>query len=339
MDIEFHYHMTYLIAAKAGLSPADALILAHACQMTDDNDKIFEINTDTADFYSNYISQTIDVTKPKGGLFRIYVLFHFIPGDPLEQGAARKDGLMHCLNTTPASQNARDMAAAALAAKDIYRLGIACHAFADTFAHQNFVGYYTSFNGLTGPLEKVTPNIGHADARHDPDRPALVWEDKRLMHEQIDNTGRFLAAAMALFGLLAASTGVANAQTLEKELLEDLRWAIGDPDAGNRHVAVRQDRYKVLARRPAYGGLELPEYNPHQWLDEAVHEDVRGLSDKRSVWPFDFTVFPDVFTWKNPAQHRESHWYRFQEAIKNHQKDVMALLMPRNLSHLTLPEF
>jgi len=37
MDIEFHYCMTYLIAARAGFRPSDAAILAQSAQEIDDN--------------------------------------------------------------------------------------------------------------------------------------------------------------------------------------------------------------------------------------------------------------------------------------------------------------
>lgn len=103
MDIEFHYHMTYLIAAKAGFSAEKSATIAHACQYVDDNDMIMEIDKGEASAYRNYISQTMNILKPKGKLFRIYPLFHFIPGDPQSSSAWRKDGKMHWLNTTPNS--------------------------------------------------------------------------------------------------------------------------------------------------------------------------------------------------------------------------------------------
>ena len=37
MDIEFHYYMTYLVAARAGFRPAEAAIIAQAAQEVDDN--------------------------------------------------------------------------------------------------------------------------------------------------------------------------------------------------------------------------------------------------------------------------------------------------------------
>ncbi|MCG2728608.1 MAG: hypothetical protein L6244_08180, partial [Candidatus Methanoperedenaceae archaeon] len=83
MDIEFHYYMTYVTALRAGFKLDDAYIIAYASQYTDDNDTSYEIIND--DFpYQNFISQTIDITKPKGELLRIHPYFHFFPGTKKE---------------------------------------------------------------------------------------------------------------------------------------------------------------------------------------------------------------------------------------------------------------
>ena len=204
MDIEFHYYITYLIAARAGLPPPDALTLAWACQYTDDNTMICVIDAGLPTEYTNYISQTANILKPRRTLMRIYPLFHFLPGDPQAPTAWRKDGAMHWLNTTPGSENANLILDAALATGDLYRIGIACHAYADTWAHQNFVGYGHEFNAFLGPLfTAVMPNIGHADAIFSPDEATRRWRDPRLLHEPIDNQVRFLAAAAALYRKLA----------------------------------------------------------------------------------------------------------------------------------------
>ena len=33
--------------------------------------------------------------------------------------------------------------------------------------------------------------VGHAQAGHNPDEPALVWVDDRLLEKRVDNRGRF----------------------------------------------------------------------------------------------------------------------------------------------------
>ncbi len=164
MDIEFHYYQT-LIAKRAGFGLNEAYKIAYASQYVDDNDIIFEINKDDAHYYKNYISQTINILKPK--LLQIYPFFHFIPGNYDDLHARRKDGKMHLLNTTPNSSNA--------------------HAIFD--------------NAMKGVLEKALPDIRHADAKHSPDLPGLIWKDERLIsaHSRVNNRQRFLEAANQLF--------------------------------------------------------------------------------------------------------------------------------------------
>jgi len=87
MNAEFHYYITRLIAARAGLPPEDAHIVAYSSQYTDDNDIIFKIDKDLPTEYGNYISQTMNILKPRDTLLRIYSLFHFIPGDPMAPSA------------------------------------------------------------------------------------------------------------------------------------------------------------------------------------------------------------------------------------------------------------
>jgi hypothetical protein len=40
MDVEFHYYMTYLVAAKAGFGSDDAFKIAYTSQYVDDNEMI-----------------------------------------------------------------------------------------------------------------------------------------------------------------------------------------------------------------------------------------------------------------------------------------------------------
>ena len=100
MDIEFHYYMTYLTAARAGFAPSDAEIIAYSSQYVDDNSQVLHIERGKPTAYHNYITQTLNILKPKHELMRIYPIFHFIPGDPLSPTAQRKDGRQHSLNTT-----------------------------------------------------------------------------------------------------------------------------------------------------------------------------------------------------------------------------------------------
>src|ERR1700723_1635681 len=108
MDIEFHYYMTYLIAAWAGFQPAEAAILAQAAQEVDDNHIPISVSKGTAAEYESIISQTMDILHPRHNE-RIYPIFHFIPGDPAAPSAKRNDGASSVWVTTPNSSLGNEM--------------------------------------------------------------------------------------------------------------------------------------------------------------------------------------------------------------------------------------
>ncbi len=335
MDVEFHYYMTYAIAARAGFSTDDAEIIAYAAQYVDDNDRFFRIrdrHAPKAPAYRNYITQTMNILKPKRELMRIYPLFHFIPGDPLASSAQRRDGKLHWLNTTPDSTNANRIMDDALASRNLYRIGIASHSYVDTWAHQNFVGYYDSFNAMRNSILSIAlPNIGHADAKRLPDWPGAVWTDRRLLPDRsrVDNTERFMAAAQRLFYKYCRClkvTGKGDELVIKtRSLLRDLRAAIGERDRKNQRKEDRIERYRDLTQRPEYGGQRVAEYDRDRWLDEAVQSQFLGIFEGQSI-PFRrWTTRWQHHTWRK--NHQQSHWYRFQEAAKLQQKAAEAVVV------------
>jgi hypothetical protein len=300
MDKEFHYYITYIIAQRAGFQPRDAYVIAYASQHTDDNTTDLTISPDSPDAYSNYISQTMDIFKPQGEHMRIYPAFHFMPGTIAEissKSAMRRDGNFHILNTVPDNQNSRKVLKAALDSNDLYRIGIATHMYADTFAHQNYVGYKEDFNQMKGLWGAVAPSIGHADAMHKPDRPALKWDDERLIpsHSSIDNKKRFLDASQSILGAYSAYLGT---HPDEQAIIRSIDLAIGDYDPKNASEKERIKHYKELI------GPNFVEYSKNAWFQEAVAGNVK-----------------DGYTWQEDYQ--QSNWFRFQEAVKAHQRYAM----------------
>jgi len=86
-----------------------------------------------------------------------------------------------------------------------------------------------------------------------------------------------------------------------------------------------------LAGRKEYGSEKLARYDCDQWLDEAVSEDVRSLKIKTAkrlagiVNTFladRISPLRNTYTWKDVKNYQHSNWYRFQEAIKQHQKEA-----------------
>ena len=324
MNDEFHYYITYLVAARAGYAPTEAATVAHACQLVDDNNQKYCVAVGTAQAYTNYYSQTMDILKPLAYRQRIYSVFHFLPGDPLEAGARRRDGKMHWLVATPGGSLAQTLLDGAISSKDLYRLGIACHAYADTWAHQNFVGYKDGFNSMRGMLEEIIPDIGHADAKHAPDWPAAQWTDGRnLSSPAVDNKGRFLSAADAIFAAISPQRRPPATGEGTKTLRDDLDWAIGERDDSNTLRDARVGRYKMLAMRPEYGATAIPDYSPKAWFGEAVRDALPFLPPRVPTPMGSVALFPKRYGWRDAQNYRQKHWFKFQEAVKAHQAATM----------------
>lgn len=356
--------MTYLIAARAGFSPEDARIIAYSSQYIDDNDLIYIIEQSDQP-YSNYISQTKNISKPKRKLFRIYPVFHFIPGNPLADSARRKDGKLHLLNTTPDSQNARAVLNQALNSDNLYKIGLAVHSFADTFAHQNFVGYYDEFNIVESIQKKINSffnrsvyAIGHAAVKIRPDLPNLVWEDSRLCdsNSHRDNKKIFLKAAGRVFEELKLynfpNLSPEEIESQKKELLSDLGSVIGKR---TRHPEIfkintkekRIERCCKLSLKEEYGGQMIKEYDAFEWFNEVIELDLKFLKiDQSTSWQRLFLdyLFSKLDFLKNSCSwkgdnYNQCHWYNFQQSVKEMQKDVIELLEPEVFSRLELEEW
>lgn len=358
MDIEFHYYMTYLIAARAGYAPGDATIIAHAAQSVDDNHIPVRLVDEVGVGYENCISQTMDILRPHEDSL-IYPIFHFIPGDPKATSAKRQDGVEHPMVTTPDSALANAMIDAALRSKNLYRIGVSAHGYVDTWAHQNFVGKRDTFNefaiGLWQRLKQEFMAVGHAHAKHYPDLPGLIWEDERLVDSRVDNRARFLDAAGRLFTKFVHQTkpGISD-DALSKEIASlraDLDTDIGQRDDEDARKDQRIENFIKRGQGREYGGSEIPTYVQGTWFSEAIVESRADvLSQMKSQWSVpmladlvdvaDFAT--DVFangnrqqvTWRNPAPliYKDGNWFKFQEAVKSHLTECSEMLHQNGFS-------
>jgi len=349
VDIEFHYYIMYLIATRAGFDPKSAYTIAYASQFVDDNVISYKLDANHQEQYKNYISQTINILKPEQKLFRIYPLFHFIPGEIFE-GCPRKDGKLHYLNTTPDSKNARNILKAATKTRNLYRIGIASHAYADTWAHQNFTGYYDEFNVLKEPLQRPWEllryfgiPIGHVSALHNPDRINRVWDDCRLVKTKRDNKIIFAEAIGNLFEFLSemhhSHDDPKHLETEKQQLINDIQTATQSPSKDER-----VKNYIILSQKEIYGKHTMKSYDSFEWMNEAVSENLKGLrfKGKNIVLKFLLTYISSKIslfnqhTWNNVEKYKDTRWYQFQEAVKDHQKESTMILNETNISQLQL---
>jgi hypothetical protein len=173
----------------------------------------------------------------------------------------RSDGLHNPWIVTPDSPLARELLVSALKTGNPHRVGIALHAYADTWAHQNFTGRLEAANEL-GPATALPP-AGHLQALTSPDLALELWTDPRLRRPEVDNRTRFLAAAGMIYRFLRTSLRKDFAD--EGLVVDELRrlWERRNLDEQSRSFdfSIRYD---------------IEPWNAQFWLTEA------GISNKDS---------------------------------------------------------
>jgi hypothetical protein len=257
LDIEFHYYTNYIVALAAGFSNDAAYKIAYSAQLLDNNTTEHTVILSNGEFYTNQISQTFNITLPQKTLYHLYQCFHFLPGDNLH--------FPHL--TTPNSKRAQKMLAGALKSKNPYNIGIASHAYSDTWAHQNFSGRFDKSNAASGFPEILIPNIGHADFGEQPDIVGLIWHDSRH-NLQINNSLRFIEAAQHLYYHYCNSF---NSPSLDWNALEKmLIYCFGIPSTSlfeiTRDMQYRINKYKEVCLEEF--NIKIIDYILDDWLNE-----------------------------------------------------------------------
>ena len=308
MDIEFHYYITFILSRKAGYSKEDAYKIAYSSQYTDDNKNHYYVNYKDGGHFLNAISQTMDITKPSRKRQKIYPLFHFIPGGGQAEETCGLDcGDKKCFVTIPASENAKLLLNEAIDLGDTYRMGIAIHAFADTWSHQNFLGLKHDTNAKN--WADIIPNIGHADFGHEPDKIHNDWKDKRLGEEMalVKNDDRFMEAARQIFVYLyrsknpGADDSAAAAKFDELKIEKQLREAMDESYWLGSDDRARIESYKNICEELK---LEEYQYDSKKWRHAAVKKDDTEFDHFDKYWARDGFL--------------ESDWYKFQQAVIAH---------------------
>ncbi|OGG93404.1 MAG: hypothetical protein A2508_00170 [Candidatus Lambdaproteobacteria bacterium RIFOXYD12_FULL_49_8] len=327
MDIEFHYYLTGIIAYRAGFSAESAHTIAYASQFVDDNNESLNLSYKNQP-YRNFISQTMNILKPKESLMRIYPIFHFLPGEIADQGACRIDGMANLLNCTPNSSNANRLMEHVFGQKAIkdnklHQIGVASHTYADTWAHQNFVGWHNPLNGI-GKL--LTPNIGHADARHHPDWVGHIWQDERLAQKTVNNNIRFIEASEHLYNHYLSFLGQGGKEYSDHsplpwtQLKAELLQLMGETWEGDE-LSFYDQRVEGYLKHPLWKILSPSgehRFNELAWQEAAI-KHIPHFPPKIFGWD----LFPDEYHIINEEQFEKSDWYKFKEAVREQEEFVI----------------
>ncbi len=278
MDVEVHYYIAFLLAAKAGFGLDYTLKIAYSNQYVDDNDHIPRILGRSVKKYKYSITQIpknlqiLTLTSNKT-LDAILPVFHFVPGD------LQDAELKHDLIVTKRNSRVTASLRFALVMNNPYLIGIASHAFLDSWAHQNFTGTFDRINALY--LNDFIISIGHSDAFFDPDAVGVIWFDPRLRESKRDNAVIF---AEAIKELLAEYT----LQLLHRHLDSDDMAFLSNLNVvlsyRNLNTKKRIALYDRISRK--YLGLSIVPYHKYMWANSAVSIKTVGprKSTALSLW-------------------------------------------------------
>lgn len=323
MNIDFHYYVIHYLCNLSGFSEKDAHTVAYASQFVDHNILAYHIKTPRELYYSiptqNY--GFWDEYFPK----EVYIPFHFFPGDPSKARDLREDGRENRLCCTQNSPRVKQLLIKALKSRDLFRIGIALHTFADSWAHQNFSGLVEDWNRLD--QRSLVPAIGHAQAFRKPDQPLLVWEDRRLVRRQrrVYNRDRVIKAARQIYKYLRTY------HKLDFKDVDLVQWQL-DKLLGD------QDSEKSSDERISDFIIQenMMKYDRSEWLEEAFELRENPGDDRlftgydKLLWLRDAMLYRSSLVVQKPVQALEgfydSHFYRFQHAAREHKIAAASIL-------------
>lgn len=170
MQIDGHHTGTYVAARCAGFPHDEAATIAYAAQYVDDATNAGPVYFHNSEYmYARIASahRMLDYNNlVEMANHLVWIPFHFLPGnDGLPAGEEPAGGEAVKLVCRPDSPVARDMLRAAMADREsprgLHRLGITMHVYADTFAHQGFIGAMHRAN----QVHQLRSDIPGADER------------------------------------------------------------------------------------------------------------------------------------------------------------------------------
>jgi len=330
MNAEFHYYAIYFLCLRAGMPARRCANIAFASQYVDNAILAYEID-DGGFAYRSQVTQNY-IFWDEETLRGIYLPFHFIPGVVEAAGRERVDGAASRWTVTPDSPLAKELLVAALRTGDDFRIGIALHSYADTWAHQHFSGRIERGN-VVDPSSPLPP-AGHLQALRSPDDAAGRWTDSRLLPElrEVDNGARFAAAARKIYRYMR--TYLRSGFEEENLVLDELKaaWARYPGDMKARLASFTVD-------------LDVPPYDKRGYLsraglgsgryDERADESsqsgydkldwLRGEIERRSG------AGSGTRRINTGGRFRDSELHRWNEAAREHRELATSLLAKEGL--------
>ncbi|MFW5684916.1 MAG: DUF6765 family protein, partial [Spirochaetota bacterium] len=315
----------YYLAREAGFDDDDADILASSSQYLDNALIAYEVKH-PGGVYETLVTHHFGFWD-RGQEWDVWIPFHFYPAGPEASRPPRRDRGVNPLDVQPNSERAKAMLVAALKSRDLYRVGIALHTYADTWAHQNFTGRNEEWNRVdpSSPL----PPVGHAQALRDPDGIDAIWSDPRLRPpgDTVSNRRRFLAAAGRIYRYLATYNRRSFA---DEELVVDRLDSILGPAEYAR--ASRVENFVIECGMEPFSRLawRREAFTPAAgWSALRAQVDLESTMDKLN-WIKDELLHKTKVIRREPVVAKpaffSSHLYKWDQAARAQKADVLSRL-------------
>ena|SRR5438105_2402055 len=358
MQIDYHHAVTYICSRLAGMSAADATIVAHASQYVDDATNDGPLSFETGERYVRVTSahRTLDIRANSDVADNrlVWVPFHFLPGnDPAQPGMTANEAFVARMVCRPNSAIAREMVLDCIRTQarpfSLHRFGIALHTYIDTWAHQGFVGMIEDFNridtitvvpdeayrdrpiygdltsGATEAKQYLANHlpVGHAGVLTMPDMPFLRWSFRRESGERVprDNPTDFVQAATHMFNMVRRY--VASDATLADMDLPEVDRALIDTMTRTTLAIDGEDRHPVWVQAISNGmfsfGPEAVDYVESGPGSWKFEAVCADPDEEDGTEQFEFTP---AFT--------ASNWKRFHDAVQFHRLFIIHELLPRH---------
>lgn len=357
MQIDFHYDVIYVLARYAGFEREEAKIIAHSSQYVDDAENGGFIRfTNQPSYYHIRTAHKVfdkDNLDPMSNLFA-WVPFHFLPGNLCVGEKGKDKYFVSKLVCRENSEIANEMMEECIKHKSnnnsLHRLGLSLHVYADTWAHQNFVGLSDEINCTnelhvlnkeTEIFEKITSDVkkllidienvilddlfplGHGTAHIYPDLPYLKWRYTDYLGNEspiIDNCDRFIRAAREVYKYMKRyqigdPKAIVDKLPEEGELKIKALFQIAEEDKLKRHnlwQAKLEENYFGFND----GAYPYVSYGPDSWKSIALNKDV-SKDDKNDIYTIDQSFV-------------NSDWKMFHDAAKEHWDFVINHLLPKH---------
>jgi hypothetical protein len=348
MQLDFHHGVTYVVARLAGLTHAEASIVAYCAQYVDDATNSGLIRFQNGALFSRISSahKLLDYRNFKElAVHHVWIPFHFLPANcGLPAGQEPPGDFVDRLICRPNSLVAQQMVKGCIADKDapyaLHRLGITLHVYADTWAHQGFAGVNHRVNEVTrvtdaegkpdrsimkrlaGYFMSEALPLGHGAALSYPDRPFLRWGYTNGKGEQVwrDNPRDFLEAADHLcqairrYQMGDPEAVVAGLLEPDKAMIGYMLRSITDEDRFVRHQkwvqAIAAGKFSFGSARIAYIGK-----GKGSWKHEA-------LGTEKAI-----DLENETFLYRSAFLN--SNWKHFHDALQAHHFHVLHELLPQ----------